>query len=322
MSSGTGQTVPTGLKPPYPPTTAPLGGVPTTAIDIPISGTLLGVFALAAAAHMFLFLRNNRRRHKFVFSVLLFGFCMTRIAALALRITWARDRANANLALAATVLTSAGVLILFIVNIILAIRVVRATHPLVGWARPVGWAFKVLIATVVAVLVMVVVCSVHQMFTLDLETRRMERDVMLFAGVYMTVVAVVPLVVMVLVKLLPRKGPYPAESFGKGSTGAKVALLAFTSTLLALGAGFRTAVNFEAKPVNDPQWYHSRAAFYGFNFAIEIVVVYTYLIVRFDQRFYVPDGSSKPGDYSKAGGSVPGWWAGSADSEVACTSYD
>ncbi|KAK3305162.1 uncharacterized protein B0T15DRAFT_415409, partial [Chaetomium strumarium] len=306
MSSGTGQTAaatppnkPPG--PPYPPSTAPLGGVPTSAIDIPISATLLALFALGGASHLFVFVRNKRRNHKFIFSVLLFGFCVTRIAALSVRIGWARDRTNDELALAATVLTSAGVLILFIVNIILAVRVVRATHPLAGWSRAVKVGMGALIATVVAVLVMVVFSSVHQLFTLNLGIRRRERDVMLFAGVYMVVVAVLPLVAMALVRLLPRKGPYPAENFGTGGMGAKMALLAFTSALLTLGAAFRTAVNFEAKPVNDPQWYHSRPAFYCFNFVIEIVVVYTYLLVRFDQRFHVPDGSSKPGDYSKVG---------------------
>jgi preprotein translocase subunit YajC len=265
---------------------------------------LIALFVLAGASHMFLFVRNNNRkprRHKFVFSALLFGFCVTRVAALSVRIAWARDSANARLALAATVLTSAGVLLLFIVNIILTVRVVRATHPLVGWSKPVDWGLRVLIFTVVGVLVMVVFSSVHQLFTLNMVIRRRERDVMLFAGVYMAVVAVVPLVVMGLVRVLPRKGPYAAENFGKGSMATKMVLLAFTSTLLTLGAGFRAAVNFEAKPVSDPQWYHSRPAFYCFNFVIEITVVYTYLLVRFDQRFYVPDGSSKPGDYSRTG---------------------
>ncbi|KAL2130047.1 hypothetical protein VTI74DRAFT_6958 [Chaetomium olivicolor] len=294
-----------GLKPPYPPSTAPLGGVPTRDPDIPASAALLALFAVSALAHLFLFRYNKRHGHKFIFSVLLFGFSLSRIAALALRIQWAKDTSNADIALAATVLTSAGVLLLFIVNLILAMRIIRALHPAFGWAKPVRLGFKALVATVVCVLVMVVVCSVHTLFTLDAQVRLRERQVLLFAGVYMTVIAFLPTVGIVLAKVLPRSGPYPAENFGKkGGMGPKMAMVTFTSLILTLGAGFRTGVNFEGKPVNDPQWYHSRAAFYCFNFAIELLVVFTYLIFRFDQRFWVPDGSSGPGDYSR--GSLEG----------------
>ncbi|AEO64744.1 0cabb335-aec9-46b9-9c20-8ff1c89cb31a [Thermothielavioides terrestris] len=304
--SSSSQAVPTAPKPPYPPSTAPLGGIPTPIPDIPISAALVGAFGLAALAHLFLFGRNARRGRRFVFSVLLGVFSCVRMAALALRVAWAREPANANVALAATVLTNAGVLILFIVNLVLALRVVRATHPAAGWSRVAWWGFRGLVATVVAVLVMVVTCSVHSVFTLDARARRMERDVLLFAGVYMTFIALLPAIAVVLAVVLPRRGAYPAEKFGSGSMAAKMVLLAFTSTLLAVGAGFRAAVNFAAKPVNQPQWYHSRPAFYCFIFAIEIVVVYTYLFTRFDKRFYVPPGSSAPGDYSAAGQQQPG----------------
>jgi hypothetical protein len=187
---------------------------------------------------------------------------------------------------------------LFIINLVLTRRVVRALHPGFGWAKGVTTGFKVLLGSVVSVLIMVVVCSVHSVFTLDLAAKGRERQVLLFAGVYLMVVAFLPTVGMVVAKVVPNRGPHKAEGFGKGGMGTKMALLLFTSLVLTLGAGFRAGVNFAAKPATQPQWYHSRPAFYCFNFAIELVVVYTYAIFRFDQKFYVPEGSSAPGHYS------------------------
>ena len=89
----------------------------------------------------------------------------------------------------------------------------------------------------------------------------------------------------------------------------KIALLVGASLLLTVGAGFRAGVNLAvaASPVREPQWYHSKPAFYCFNFGIELVVVWAYAVFRFDRRFHVPEGSSAPGHYSGNGqGAGPG----------------
>ncbi|KAK3903599.1 hypothetical protein C8A05DRAFT_14459, partial [Staphylotrichum tortipilum] len=289
-------------KPPYPPATQPVGLLPSPTPDIPVCAVLLSLFFLAGATHLLLFRRHLARAgQRFIFSLLLMGFCITRIAALSLRIVWARNQTNANIALAATVFTAAGVLLLFIVNLILTVRVVRGMHPALGWSRGVWWGFRGVIASVVACLIMVVVCSVHTLFTLDVATRLRERQVLLFAGVYMSVLAFVPVVVLGVASVVANRGPHPSETFGKGRMGTKVALVMGMSALLTLGAGFRCGTNFAAKPIGQVEWFHSRAAFYCFNFAIELVVVYTYAIFRFEQRFHVPAGSSAPGHYTAGG---------------------
>jgi hypothetical protein len=244
-----------------------------------------------------IFLHNRiRRNHRFPFSFLLAIFCLTRIAALSLRIAWSRNLTNVNVAIAAGVFTAAGVLILYVVNIFLTVRLVRGCVPRVGWGKGVYWGLRGLLASVVGTLVMVVVCSVHSLFTLDTAVRGRERLVLLFAGVYMTCLAVLPAVVVGVLWLL--RGRWETEEFGTGRMRTKMVLLVFTSLVLTLGAGFRCGVNFAARPVTQPAWYHSRPPFYCFNFVIELVVVYTYAIVRFDRRFHVPGGSSGPGDYS------------------------
>ncbi|KAL2260243.1 hypothetical protein VTK26DRAFT_5825 [Humicola hyalothermophila] len=293
---------------PYPPTNAGSGLTPSPIPDIPVVSVLIPLFFIAGVTHLITFFINQRahtpaRPRKFLFSLLLMGFSITRIAALSLRLAWARDRFNVDLAIAAGVLTNAGVLLVFVVNLILAARVLQGCLPSVGWSRRAWWALRGGIGTVVAVLVMVVVCNVHTLFTLDPVTRRREREVLLFAGVYMAVLAALPAVGMtVLFAVMGRGGGKRWEGvdmFGTGKMTTKMLMLTGTSLLLTIGAGFRCGVNFAARPTDNPGWWHGKGPFYAFNFAIELIVTYTYIILRFDRRFCVPDGCSGPGDFTR-----------------------
>jgi len=286
-----------------------LGGTPSPIPDDPISAVLLAFFVGSAVLHMAIFQINLRRSHKFVFSVLLFGFSMARITALTVRIAWAHYPTNSNIAIAANVFTAAGVLLLFIVNLLFAQRIMTAYHPYFGWNRSVLWAFRLLLASVVAVLVMVITVSVHLFFANDPDVRAKERNVQLFAGTYLTVLAFLPIPIVIISRAIVflrarRLGDKDfrvvQDKFGAGSFRAKIWLLVSTSALLTLGAGFRVSVNFMGqRPANDPAWYHSKAVYYCFNYVIEILVVYAYGIARFDRRFHIPDGSSAPGHYSR-----------------------
>ena len=59
--------------PPYLPTTAGLGGMPTKTFDDPICAVFLALFAMGAVTHMTILRVNLRRKKKFVMSGLLFG---------------------------------------------------------------------------------------------------------------------------------------------------------------------------------------------------------------------------------------------------------
>ena len=64
-------------------------------------------------------------------------------------------------------------------------------------------------------------------------------------------------------------------------------------------AGFKTGSAYmPPRPISNPAWYHSKPAFYIFNFGIEISVLCVLTFTRVDKLFYVPNGSSKPGDYT------------------------
>jgi hypothetical protein len=245
---------------------------------------------------MMIFQLNRKRDHKFVFSALLFGFCMARITALVLRIVWASRQTNVSVAIAANVFTAAGVVLLFIVNLVFAARLVRAYHPHVGWHPACRWAFRLCYVLVGACLVLAIVPTVQSFFTIDPDTRRIDRDIQLVATVALATLAFLPTPITLLALLTPRRTR--VEKFGQGRFRTKVRLLLFTSLLLTVGAAFRTAVAFATRPINDPGWWHHKACYYCFNYVIELIVVYTYAAARFDRRFHVPNGSSGPGHYA------------------------
>ncbi|KAK5657764.1 hypothetical protein OQA88_2837 [Cercophora sp. LCS_1] len=284
--------------PPYLPQTAQSGGIPTPSLDGPICAVLLALFVGGAAANMTIFQVNRRHGFKFFFSVLLFGFCMARIMALAMRIAWSTHQKDANVAIAAQVFTAAGVLLLFLTNLVFAQRIIRGYHPFFGWHKAVTWLFRAVFFSVGALLIMVITVSVHSFFTLDLTARERDRDVQLFCTTCLAVIAALPLPIVLLALMVPRRTRI--DRFGEGHFRTKFALLMATTVLLATGAIFRAAIAFHPRPRDDPAWYTKKGPYYAFNFGVEVVVVYIYVLSRFDKRFHVPDGSSAPGHYSCA----------------------
>ncbi|KAG8208223.1 putative family c-likeg-protein-coupled receptor protein [Trichophyton interdigitale] len=283
--------------PPYPPSGAGLGGRPTLSVDVAISAVFISIFLAGAVSSFTIFRKNLQRNHKFIPSAATGGYCIARIVANTLRIVWAAKPMNINVAIAAQVFIAAGVLILFVINLIFAQRMLRASHPAVGWSRPVSYAFKILYILIGLTLVTVITATVQSFFTLDPNTRRIDRDLQLFGGSLLTFVAFLPIPILAFIHLAPRR--QPRDQFGSGSWSAKVIIVTATAVLLTLGAGFRIGVS--ASPIRaatNPAWYHHKACFYIFNFVLEAMVVYMFLFGRVNRRFFVPNGSSKVRNYS------------------------
>jgi hypothetical protein len=277
-----------------------MGGRPDRNLDIPVCAVFLVLFVSMAATHMTIFQLNRRRGHKFLFSMLLFGFCMARIVALSTRIAWAANPTSLNIAIAAGIFTQAGVLLLFVVNLLFSQRMLRAYHPSIGWHPVVKWTYIVLLGIVIALLIMVISASISLFFTLSPAEREKDRVIQLFAGTFLAGIAFLPIPVVLTSLAIPRKTR--VEKFGQGRFRTKIRLLLATATLLSLGAGFRLGAGFAAPPASRPAWFDSKACFYIFNFGLEFAVVFAYAVTRFDRRFHVPNGSFAPGHY--AGGQM------------------
>jgi hypothetical protein len=257
--------------------------------------------------HMAVLQINQKKGHKFLASGALFGFCMTRITTCTMRLVWSTHQDNVSVAIAANIFVNAGVIIVIIINLLFAQRILRASHPKLGWARTIHWLFIAYYTVIILLLIALITSIVQQSYTLDANTHRIDRDIQLVGGTNSAFAAFLPIPLLVIGVMLPRlraspSSPRSVDKFGSGRFRSKIRILLFSTLLITLGAGFRLGANFAPRPTNDPAWYHSRACFYCFNFVVEIVVIYMYAFLRVDLRFHVPDGASGRRNYSPAEG--------------------
>jgi hypothetical protein len=214
------------------------------------------------------------------------------------RIAWALDPTNSHLAVAAQVFNNAGVIFLYILNLLFAQRILRARQPGVGWNKGLSWGVRAVFAGIVAALVMGITGLIISVNTHDAGTLRRIRDIGLATSTYTVVVTILPFVFMGLAFFLPEARD--AENFGTGSMKGKIRVLLVTGCLAVVIAGFKAGTTWERpRKAADPAWYDAKAAFYCFGFVLEVVVVAVFTAARIDRRFYVPDGCHGPGDYSR-----------------------
>lgn len=215
---------------------------------------------------------------------------MMRTLTCSLRIGWAYKPTNVSLGIASGIFANAGVLALFVLDLIFAQRCLRAAFPRLGWTKLAHNAFLVNYLLIPCVLIMVIVTSVYTHYTLDTSSLTKCRDTLLVATTYMAFFSFLPLALTIFIAIVP-KGT-DRENFGTGSFAAKLWIVGGTSFLLCLGAAFRAACNFmPTRPATDPYSFQGRACFYVFYFTLEILVVYTFLFARIDKRFWIPNGS-------------------------------
>jgi hypothetical protein len=206
---------------------------------------------------------------------------------------------NARIAIAAQVFVSAGVVILYIVNLVFAQRVMRASHPNFGWHTALNAAFRSLYVLIVITIAMVIVVGVQSFYTLNANTGRIDRDVQLYGLTFFAVVSFIPLPLVIGGLVVPRR--HTLDRFGHGRWRTKIRILVLATLLIAFGAAYRAGITWKTpvpRTLPMPAYYH-KGAFYIINFGVEIIVVYMYAILRVDRRFHVPDGARGPGSYSE-----------------------
>ncbi|RDW72743.1 uncharacterized protein DSM5745_07915 [Aspergillus mulundensis] len=285
---------------PYASTSAGVGGLPTNVPDTIICAIFLVMYIGFAVTNMTILQKNKRRGHKFNLSGMLFGFCMARITTLTLRIVWANRPHNVRLGIAANIFVNAGILLVYIINLILAQRILRAKQPHIGWHPIPRKGSKVFYWLLPAALIMVITAIVVMFYTLDPVTRADCRDVQLTAITYLFFFTCLPLLHIIPAVALPRSKQ--EETFGEGSMLAKIVILTASTCLCILVSGFKMGSLYRPlRPVSNPAWYHGKPAFYVFNFVLEIMILCLLTFSRIDKRFWIPNGSTKPGDYSGMG---------------------
>lgn len=273
-------------------------------VDVPICAVFLALFLTSAACNLTIFFTNRRRNHKFLISWVLFVFSVIRIVTCSVRISWATSPTNSNLAIAAQVFNSAGVIIVYIVNMVLAQRILRAKQPRIGWNKTSRLAFKLFCGLLIGTLIMGIVSLAMSTSTKNPQTLKSLRAVSLASTTYITAITLLPPFMLAVAFSVPATSK--EEDFGVGSMNGKTLLVLLSSCLAMIIAGFKTGTTWPAaRLANNPAWYQSKAAFYCFNFMLEITILAFFIIFRIDNRFHVPDKCKGPGDYSRLGSAGP-----------------
>ena len=258
----------------------------------------MALYIGGAIGNMTIFQLNRRKGHKFIMSTVMFGFCMSRILTCILRIVWAAKPTDINVAITANIFTNVGILIVYIVDLLLALRVFRAAHPKLGWNKSLSMAVKVMYVFLFFAIVLVIIFTVLSFFTLNMKLRTDALWIQRAAILYMLLFNVVSMVLLLLAALLPRASN--SENFGTGSLTSKILLLAVLQFFAVFDAGFRAGTIWSpARLASDPAWYDAKEAFYVILFGCEVIVLYFFILMRFDKKFWVPNGSNKPGDFSR-----------------------
>ncbi|KAL8347814.1 hypothetical protein RB601_002873 [Gaeumannomyces tritici] len=272
-----------------------LGGTPDRGTDLPVTAVFLLLFLAGAVTHMSIYRANARRGHKFLLSDLMFGFSMVRVATCAFRIAWVFAPLR-GIILAAVILQNSGAAVAFAVNIIFAQRIARSLHPRFGWRRDFSIFTNAVTISVPLIILEQIGSTIAFFFSVGDPARlRIFQTLLKFGVSYVIFLGGLPLVMLGVADGIP--GPLP-EPFGTGDWRLKKSVVMVGGLLLLTGAAVRLAVvlNPESPFAMSPLF--SKATFYTTQSALELLVIVLYAATRVDLLFHVPDGSSRPGDYS------------------------
>jgi hypothetical protein len=328
--------------------TAQIGGIPTVAVDVPVCAVLIAIFLPLAIAHMTLFRINRRRGHKFLFNYFSFGYAMTRVAACVFRLAWATRPHNVDISLVASIFLNAGILIVYVMNNVLAWRMVRSAAPALGWNRVLRRYNKVLLWGVLGLFIPLIVILVLRVKKPELKGIVLASKVSSrLATTYFMIIATLSAVLLAVAasaasdarvarvasehsgasvvdgmagvggvegdgtvveftvggedeKAEEAPSPDSMDPFGQGTWRSKVNILGTSIALAMLEAGFRCGTAWAKAPLaSEPAWWDHKAAFYCFNFGVDVCILILLLVGRIDKRFHVPNGADGPGSYSR-----------------------
>lgn len=195
-------------------------------------------------------------------------------------------------------------------------RLLRAAHPTLGWNPVLRITYKAALYLVLPILIMLItVIVVMAKQPTNAEARTVGNPIVKLGQTYFLVIAASPLLILPLT--LYHAPSAPRDPFGAGSWHTKIAMVATTSFLALIEATFRAGTTWApARPATDPAWWDSRAAFYCFNFMLDVLIMAVFLGFRMDRRMHVPDKCDGPGDYSAKAARREGSASTTLDEEV------
>ncbi|PHH81289.1 hypothetical protein CDD82_1120 [Ophiocordyceps australis] len=269
-----------------------LGGIPMPNLDVPLSILFLLLFGFGAYFHITTYKANSKRGHKFLLSSLMFDFCMVRVTTFVFRILWAFVPLP-GIILVASIFQNGGAVVIAAVNLFFAQRLVRAIHPHIGWSRIFSYYSLFLIWTCPGITVMNIITISVNHFSVGKPTQlHVTESILKFGSCWNMMLVATPLLWVFAACAKP--GP-PVENFGQGDFRAKATLLVFSAATMTVGAAVRLTISVNSQV---PEYLLGKDTLYTTQFLLELMTVALYALFRVDLLFHIPNGASKPGDYS------------------------
>ncbi|RCI16637.1 hypothetical protein L249_2571 [Ophiocordyceps polyrhachis-furcata BCC 54312] len=277
------------------------GGVPNSTEDGLVTFIFLLLFALGAFLHLVRLIQNNKRRHRFLLSMPIIVFCISRTVYCIFRFAWAflKPPFPRGVVAMSVILERDWFAVLLIPNLIIVRRIIRAMHPDFGWNKLFTMAGNALVVSIAPVELMSFIAFFVGIFAFGRASVPGIKQALELAASWNLMLAYLPLVAVFAACAVP--GP-AIENFGSGSFRFKTALLVFNSITLAVGQTMRLALVDNPEAALEGSAIAGKAVFYTTAFFLECLTVFSYLIFRFDNLYWVPDGSHGPGDYSRGSG--------------------
>ncbi|RDA95428.1 hypothetical protein CP533_5365, partial [Ophiocordyceps camponoti-saundersi (nom. inval.)] len=281
------------------------GGVPNAIDDGLVTFIFLLLFALGAFLHLVRFIQNNKRRHKFLLSIPIVVFCISRTVYCIFRFAWAflKPPYPRGVVAMSVILERDWFAVLLIPNIFIARRIVRAMHPDLGWNKLFTLASNALVVSLAPIEIISFVAFFVGIFAFGRASAPGIKQALELTGSWNLMIALLPLVLVFASCAVP--GP-TIENFGTGPFRQKTALLVFSSLTLAVGQTMRLSVVNNPEAALQGSAVAGKPLFYTTAFFFECLTVFSYVIFRFDNLYWVPDGSRGPGDYSRDSGDANG----------------
>ncbi|PFH57952.1 hypothetical protein XA68_14346 [Ophiocordyceps unilateralis] len=292
-------TGPGNAQQPHDPVDGPFfGGVPTASEDGAVTFLFLLVFALAAFLNIRIFQKNRKRHHKFLLSMPFIVFCLTRVLLCFFRFTWSflKPPFPRAIVFLNSLFDAAGLPLVFPANLIFAQRIIRAMHPIFGW-HPILNIVTLSLAASVLILLIISTIAIFILFFAAPSTINQSAILTMlnFFGAWKLMLCLVPPIWIFIACAMP--GP-PPQNFGTGHLRLKTTLVVFSTVTLAVGQAVRLAASDNPKAAFTGSPLFGKPMFYTIGFFLETLTIFGYIIFRFDNLFYVPDGARGPGDYA------------------------
>ncbi|KAK9465632.1 hypothetical protein V1512DRAFT_265503 [Lipomyces arxii] len=304
---------------------ATFGGLPTHA-DIAPSSVAIAIFSVLSFVNLTLYRNNNSARHKFYVSRLLLIHALFRLSTFIVRLVSATKNGDLGLELTAASLVSAGVTILYNIDLILAQRVFAAMHP--SLTHPRALFTRLMYALYAIVISILIVTIILTSIAPTLSPSGVQSIVRFrkFAGIFYTVIAALPLFIIAVAYSISSDDTYPTryadwiEQYNglyrpvnkdqgpetdalagdvapvrvippleQGQRGVSVLMIVLASIMLIITTGIRTSSLFMKVHAGDLPWVDNRVTMYVCSFAIEALISMVYTFGRADLKFYIPD---------------------------------